>query len=369
MKLNDYDDYNSVNKGFNISVAGVICILAMLTVIGIVLAMNKSKTKTKTSVSSSAISAETEEISVSASSYASILGNETHVSDLDFYDMYPKDTTVASALTSEELIEEEQEAEVDETTDGKHTKIVWQDGSEEWVAINPYLQTHDYDFTNLINRSGEMEYYENGKVTSTLGIDISKDNDYIDFYKLAKTGVSFVMIRLGARGYQTGQLIMDDYFLDNIKRANDAGLKIGIYFMSQAITELEAEEEADLVIENLRDYELTYPVCYVMQYTENETSRVEILDKTEKTAIAMRFMDRIKAAGYKPMIYGTKLWLIKYLDLTKIVSHYDIWLSQFENLPDFPYKFAMWQYTNNGTADGVKGAVNYNVCFTDFSIK
>lgn len=370
MKLNDYDDYNSDNKRSNVSVIGIISILAMITILSVVIASNSSKKHKPATSSISSTVTVSEEASVSATSYAEFLGSETHVSDLDFYNMYPKDSEVASEMTSEEIEKETQVEEVDESTDGKHTMITWQDGSTEWVAINPYLKTHNYDFTNLINRSGHMEYYENGNVTSSFGVDISKDNDYIDFYKLAKAGADFVMIRLGARGYQTGQLVIDDYFVDNLKRATDAGLDIGIYFVSQAISEDEALEEADLVIENLSDYDIDYPICYVMQYTNNESSRVEILDKNEKTDIAIAFMDRISARGYVPMIYGTKLWLIKYLDLTKIVSHYDIWLSQpEESLPDFPYKFSMWQYNNSGVIDGIKGTVNFNVALTDFTLK
>ncbi len=371
MRLNDeYDDYNT-SRGKSVSVAGIISILAIVTILGIVLLKNTSAKKgANTSASTSPVS-EVSSVGTSVSSFASAYKDSNiTVSDLDFYDMYPKEEPeVASAMTSDEKEELEKE-NVDESEDGKHTKIVWQDGTEEWVAISPYLPTHDYDFTNLINRSGIMEYWENDKVTSYFGVDISKDNDYIDFNKVAKAGVSFVMIRVGARGYQTGQLSIDEYFTDNIKRATDAGLKVGVYFISQAINEEEALEEAMLVTSCIENYDVDYPICYVMQLTENEVSRVEILNRQDKTIIARTFLNYIKESGYKPMLYGSKLWLLKYVELSKLIGDFDIWLGEPSmDIPDFPYKFAMWQYNSVGSVDGIKGPVNLNISFTDFSLK
>lgn len=370
MKLNDdYEDLD-INRAKSVSAASVMGILFIVTVLGIVIAINAAKTKKpKTSVSSVSTFDSVEE--TTATSFAQTFSDDNvTVSDLDFYEMYPKDDSVASAMTSEEFEEEKAVSELDETNDGKHTKIVWQDGTEEWIAINPYLQKHDYDLTNLISRSGHMEYYDDGKVVSKFGIDVSQENDYIDYNKVAKAGADFVMIRVGARGYQTGNLTIDEYFTDNIKRANDAGLKVGVYFISQAVDEEEAEEEAELVLDEIEDFDVDYPVCFMMQYTDNEFSRVEAVDRSQKTMIARAFLNRIKEDGYKTMLYGSKLWLLKYVDLTRLLSDYDIWLSQPEEvLPDFPYKFAMWQYNKSGQIDGVKGNVNFNVALTDFSLK
>lgn len=86
--------------------------------------------------------------------------------------------------------------------------------------------------------------------------------------KLKKAGVDFVMLRVGARGYGSGQIVLDDYFVDNIKRATDAGLQIGVYFTSQAITEEEAVEESNIVLENIKDYKITYPVAFDMSFVD-----------------------------------------------------------------------------------------------------
>ena len=187
--------------------------------------------------------------------------------------------------------------------------------------------------------------------------------------RIAKeAGVDFVMLRVGARGYGSGQIVLDDYFVDNIKRATDAGLQIGVYFTSQAITEEEAVEESNIVLENIKDYKITYPVAFDMSFVDNDTTRIETVSRADKTKITKAFLDTIEAAGYKPLLYGDKEWLIKEIDLSKL-SAYDVWLSQMEDVPDYPYRFTMWQYANDVTIDGIAGYANMNISFIDYSEK
>lgn len=287
--------------------------------------------------------------------------------DLDFWDKYPE--KVEENLPEEEpQMPEEPMVENDPSTDGKHTLVKYADGSEEWVLISPYLPKHEFDFTKLVCQSDIMKYYEEGKQTSFVGTDISKYQDYVDFVKLKKAGVDFVMLRVGARGYGSGQLVLDEYFTDNIKRATDAGLEVGVYFFSQAVNEAEAVEEANMVLTNIKDYKITYPVAFDMEYIANDTSRIDNLSKTEKTTITKAFLDTVKNAGYIPMIYGNKEWLIKHVDMSKLTA-YDVWLSQQQDIPDYPYKFSMWQYSNSGTLDGIAGYANLNISFIDYSEK
>ena len=201
-----------------------------------------------------------------------------------------------------------------------------------------------------------------------MGVDISKYQEYVDFTKLKKAGIDFCMLRLGARGYGTGQLVLDPYFQENIKRASDAGLDIGVYFFSQAITVEEAKEEANMVLEYIADYDVNYPVAFDMEYVQNDTARIEQLSVEEKTLITNAFLETIEIAGYTPMIYGKKEWLLKEIDLTDLQG-YDIWLAQYEDMPDYPYQFTMWQYTNLGKVEGVSGKVDLNISFIDYSEK
>lgn len=294
-----------------------------------------------------------------------ISGSKLTPDDLDFWNMYPPEESPSAAPKPESS----PEAPVsDPATDGKHTLIKYASGKEEWVLISPYLPKHEYDFTRLVCQSGLMKYFEDGKQTSYVGIDVSKFQDYIDFVKVRKAGINFVMLRVGARGYGTGQLIVDEYFSENIKRATDAGLDVGVYFYSQAVSEDEAREEANLVIENLGEYQISYPVAFDMELVENDTARTDRLSRAERTSITKAFLDTIEAAGYKTIIYGNKQWLIKEIDMSKLTA-YDVWLAQEEDIPDYPYKFTMWQYSRKGSVDGVAGYVNLNISFIDYSEK
>lgn len=297
-------------------------------------------------------------------------GSTLSPDDLDFWDKYPEKQSQESSSASQESSSKETEvvAENDPSADGKHTLIINRDGEEEWVLISPYLPKHEYDFAKLVCQSDLMKYYEDGRQVSYVGAEISKYQDYVDFVKLKKSGVDYVMIRAGARGYGSGQLVADESFADNIKRATDAGLQVGVYFTSQAITPEEAVEEAQMVIEQLGEYKITYPVAFDMGFVDNDTARIEELTKTERTNIAKTFLDTIAAAGYKTMIAGDKEWLVKEIDMSKLTA-YDVWLDQCQDVPDYPYRFTMWNYTETGTVDGIAGYADLSVSFIDYSEK
>lgn len=292
-----------------------------------------------------------------------LTGSSLHPEDFDFWDLYPESEEEPEPTETPEAV-----VENDPSTDGKHTLVQYADGREEWVLISPYLPKHEYDFTKLVCQSSLMKYYEDGKQTSYVGVDISKYQDYVDFAKVKKAGIDFVMLRVGARGYGTGQLMLDEYFTENIKRATDAGLEVGVYFFSQAITKEEAVEEANMVIQNLGEYKITYPVAYDMELIDNDTARTDILTKAEKTEMAKTFLETIAAAGFKTMIYGDKEWLIKEIDMSKLTA-YDVWLSQATDIPDYPYKFTMWQYQFEGSVDGIAGYVNMDISFINYAEK
>ncbi len=292
-------------------------------------------------------------------------GSKLHPEDLDFWDMYPEpsqDPAPAETEAPKEAVES------DPSKDGKHTLVKYADGGEEWVLLNPSLPKHGYDFTRLVSQSGLMKYYENGKKVSYVGVDISKAQDYIDFVKVKKAGIDFCMIRVGARGYGSGQLILDDYFAENIKRATDAGLEVGVYFSSQAITEAEAIEEANMVIGQLGARRLSYPVAFDMELVTNDSARTDGLTREQRTSITRAFLDIVAMAGYKTAIYGNKEWLVNEIDLSQL-TEYDVWLSQQEDIPDYPYRFNMWQYDLDGSIDGIVGNVGLNISFIDYSEK
>ncbi|MCR5477632.1 MAG: glycoside hydrolase family 25 protein [Lachnospiraceae bacterium] len=294
-----------------------------------------------------------------------------HPGDLDFWELYPEQKE------EEEQVQEpapepenapEEPAELPPSEDGKHTRIINRKGEEEWVLISQHLPKNDYDYTNLVSQDEFMKYYKDSRLVSFVGIDVSKYNDYIDFVKVKRAGIDFVMIRAGVRGYGAGTVTMDEYFQENLKRATDAGLEIGVYFTSQAVTAEEVLEETTLILQEIADYEVRYPIAVEMGFVQNDTARIETLSRAEKTELTKLFLDTVSAAGYNAMIFADKEWLIKEIDLSKLTA-YDVWLSQPQDLPDYPYQFTMWQYRTNGTVDGVSGIVNLDISFIDYTEK
>lgn len=306
--------------------------------------------------------------------------NKLTAEDLDFWDMYQEEEAVPVYTEKDGEEEEEkkdlaryeaeaaEELESDPSRDGKHTLVKLADGTEEWVKINTALKQHSYDFTKLTMQSDKMAYYDSGKKTSYLGVDLSKDNGDINFKRLKEAGVDFVMLRAGSRGYGSGEIQADEKFQEYMTKATEAGLFIGVYFYSQAITTSEAVKEAEFVLEQIGENKITYPVVFDMEYIHNDTARIDNLSVGDKTNIAKAFLDKVEDKGFHPMIYGNKEWLLKEIDLSRLTG-YDIWLSQQEDMPDYPYLFQMWQYSFDGKLNGIDGKVNLNISFTDYSIK
>lgn len=314
-------------------------------------------------------------------------GRKLRAEDLDFWDMYPVDeeetgekamvseSTQKSTLTEkaekerkEQKQKEQEEVLDDPSTDGKHTLVTTREGKEEWVLISPYLAKNTYDFTKLEDKAGLKRYVENGKKISYVGVDISKQSGSVNFTGLKAAGVDYVMIRLGSRGYSTGQISLDENFKENIEGAVAEGLDVGIYFYSQAINQDEAIQEANFVVQNLDPYRgsIKYPIAFDMEFVANDEARIDGLSREDRTSIATSFLEGVKAAGYIPMFYGDKEWLIKEIDLAKL-QDYDVWLSQDTDIPDYPYQYAMWQYTSTGVVNGIKGDANLNICFIGYS--
>ena len=121
-------------------------------------------------------------------------------------------------------------------------------------------------------------------------------------------------------------------------------------------------------MQNLEPYRahVKYPVAFNMDFVSNDKSRIEGLSREDKTTVTISFLDAVRASGYVPMIYGDKEWLLKEVDLTKL-QDYDVWLSQEEEIPDYPYRYAMWQYNTDGVLNGIDGGADLNICFVSYS--
>lgn len=295
-----------------------------------------------------------------------ISGSKLTSDDLDIWDEYLDDDEKEEEVYVEENKEEENKEE-DLSQGGSKTKIVKDDGTEVWVNINKYINPNQLDNASFMQKNGRLAYYKDGEKISYSGIIVDKNDDFVDFSKVKRDNIDFVLIKIGQRGYSTGNISIDENFYDNLKNAKDAGLHVGLLFSSQAISVEEAEEEAQFVIDTLGEEKIDYPVCFYMDYVQNDKARVENIMSEQKSIIAKAFMNKIEEKGMNTILYGDKEWLLCNLNYTS-VAYYDILLDQEEDLPDFPYRFTMWKYATKDVA-GVSGKSELLMSLIDYSVK
>ncbi len=205
---------------------------------------------------------------------------------------------------------------------------------------------------------------------SITGIDVSSWQKVIDWAQVKASGVEFAMIRLGYRGYEQGVLSMDKYAIANLDGAIAAGLDVGVYFFSQALTPQEAEEEAYYVVENLKPYQayITMPVVYDWEHVSDADARsADMRDPDILTDCTLAFLQTVEAADYRPMVYFNRTQSWKYLNLEELTD-YEFWLAAYTQRMDFPYKIKMWQYTNTGSVPGIEGDCDINIYFPNTEI-
>ena len=207
------------------------------------------------------------------------------------------------------------------------------------------------------------------------GVDVSKYQGNINWKKVRNDGITFAMIRLGNRGWGTGKIELDPYFVNNMKNAKAAGIKVGVYFYSQAINEAEAEEEANFVINNLAlvpEVKVDYPVAFDTEFTTPaRDGRADGLSKSRRTAIAKKFLEKIKKK-YKPAVYASKSFLNNNLDMNQLQS-YDVWLAHYtgtndpvNNPSNYKGVYQIWQYTSSGRVNGINGNVDIDLGYKEY---
>ena len=209
-----------------------------------------------------------------------------------------------------------------------------------------------------------MHYMVDGVDKGIPMIDVSEYQGVIDWNKVAASGIKYAMIRAGYRGYGSGKLVEDKYVDDNIRGATAAGIKIGVYFFSQAITEAEAREEAQVCIKHLAGYTADLPIVLDVEHINYDEARADALDQKTRTDVALAFIDEVRQAGYKPMLYTGLLVYFHYLDQSRI-SDLPLWYAFYSEYLYFPYKFKCWQYTDSATVPGIGGKCDMSIWVTD----
>ena len=219
--------------------------------------------------------------------------------------------------------------------------------------------THEPVTGNQVIQGDVYTFGADGALNRTArGIDVSKFQGTIDWNAVKADGITFAIIRCGYRGYGTGALVEDSTYRQNIQGAINAGLKVGVYFYSQAINEAEAVEEASMVLSLVSGYSLPLGVYYDTESVAG--GRANAISAAQRTACALAFCETIRNAGYKAGVYSYASWFYNALNFANI-SKYNIWIAQYRDTLSFNYKYNIWQYTGSGRVNGISTAVDMNI--------
>ncbi len=207
----------------------------------------------------------------------------------------------------------------------------------------------------------EIKKLQKTTANSSVGIDVSKWNRTIDWDKVKAAGVDFAIIRAGYRGSETGALVVDPYFEQNMRGASNSNILTGVYFFTQATNEVEAVEEASMVVRLLQDYDIQYPV-FIDTEGAGGNGRADGLDVETRTRVCEAFCQTIENEGYQAGVYASRNWYNNKLEAERLEKYF-IWLAEYREEPLYQGEYHMWQYTSKGTIDGIDGNVDMNISY------
>lgn len=213
----------------------------------------------------------------------------------------------------------------------------------------------DTQYTALLDMTEEREN------AVQLGIDVSKWNGSIDWEIVKAEGVDFAIIRCGYRGSSSGWLIEDPYFYENLEGAKRAGIRVGVYFFTQATNLVEAVEEASMVVSLLGDRGIDYPV-FIDTEGAGGNGRADGLDAGTRTAVVNAFCQTIQNAGLDAGVYASRNWYLNNLNVDELGSQ-KVWLAEYRQTPEYEGRYDMWQYTSSGAVAGIEGRVDLNISY------
>ena len=238
--------------------------------------------------------------------------------------------------------------------------------SFEYLPVEKGVAKHSYDWDNLVHYSREKDYVVGGVSRVLKGIDVSVFQGNINWNAVKADGVDFAFIRLGYRGYTNGAIKLDNNFHQNIQGAQAAGVRVGVYFYSQAVSRSEAIEEANFCLDELSGYSLDLPVVFDLEGGANSSYRTYGMSTSTAVKMVSAFCDTIESGGYKSMYYSYAKFLAEHEGMVAQLEDYDLWMAMYYRVPFFPYNFKIWQYSSTGSVSGISGGVDMNMMFLDY---
>lgn len=239
--------------------------------------------------------------------------------------------------------------------------VVAANSKYNFVPIDDSLAKNDYDINNLLeSETGKYSYVVDNQDVSRFGIDVSSHQGDIDWNAVAADGVQFAFIRAVYRGYGTGKLLVDEKCIENIEGAQAAGIDVGVYVFSQAVNQAEVLEEASTVLNLLEGYTLQLPIVFDVEKVADSQARTNSLSVEERTNLTIAFLDAVKNAGYDPMFYHNTEMGAMLLDLNQLTD-YPKWFAGYNKEFYWPYEYDLWQYSESGRINGIKGNVDLDI--------
>ncbi|MBQ9360378.1 MAG: glycoside hydrolase family 25 protein [Lachnospiraceae bacterium] len=394
MSMFDDDSYKEgVNVGKRIAIGSIVASLAVLAILAGTVAMNNKKRPNNNNQNNPYIKATEETTEEEPAS-----NNRRTSDELSFWDMYDdKDEEEENIVVSENKAKDKQTASKNkvnktstsrnstsknsasadrlsvslngESVSGNKFNISPEGAEPELVPVNALIPKNELIEDNFSVVSGnKLTYSQSGRNVSHFGIDVSKYNGTVSWNSVKKAGVEYALLRVGARGYSSGNIVLDEKFTENLKGCQDNGIDVGVYFFSQAINTNEAIEEASYCVASLSGNRIRYPIIFDSEEVLNDSYRTENLSSTELTNIFKAFAEVVKAYGYTPMFAGTKKQLARRVDLQNM-NGYDIWLLDTGEKTEYPYRYSIRQYSDKGKVDGITGEVNLDICLISYAEK
>ena len=394
MSMFDDDSYNEgVNVGKRIAIGSIVASLAVLAILAGTVAMNNKKRPNNNNQNNPYIKATEETTEEEPAS-----NNRRTSDELSFWDMDDdKDEEEENIVVSENKAKDKQTASKNkvnktstsrnstsknsasadrlsvslngESVSGNKFNISPEGAEPELVPVNALIPKNELIEDNFSVVSGnKLTYSQSGRNVSHFGIDVSKYNGTVSWNSVKKAGVEYALLRVGARGYSSGNIVLDEKFTENLKGCQDNGIDVGVYFFSQAINTNEAIEEASYCVASLSGNRIRYPIIFDSEEVLNDSYRTENLSSTELTNIFKAFAEVVKAYGYTPMFAGTKKQLARRVDLQNM-NGYDIWLLDTGEKTEYPYRYSIRQYSDKGKVDGITGEVNLDICLISYAEK
>lgn len=281
--------------------------------------------------------------------------------------VYAAEESIASSELSNDL----QVSKPEYATGNMEADSLLEPVTEDDPEYHKYLENNDpYGIMTMSALWGADSLTHQNRfsgVSKVYGIDVSYYQGNIDWKKVKNSGVEFVIIRVGYRGYgSAGTLVEDPKFKTYLDGAAKAGLKVGVYFYTQAITTAEAQEEAKFVLDRIKGYSLQMPVYYDIESVDYDTGRLDSagLSKAQKTALCTAFCDTIIKSGYSAGVYANYTWLNYYIDGAGLGKKYPIWLAHYTSNTNYDQRMDMWQYSGSGTVSGISAYTDVNVWYS-----